>query len=161
MRVKKDWKSKELNQSKILILGIGNTLMRDEGVGVHIVRRLAERKLPNNVTCLDGGTGSFTLLEPMQNCDRILIVDATINDKPAGSVEILYPKYSSDYPPSLTAHDIGLKDLLDVFYLMEGKRPEVTLFAISVKDFQSIGMEISEELESNLQTIEDTVFNSI
>jgi hydrogenase maturation protease len=49
-----------------LILGIGNVLMGDEGVGVHVARHLMNMPLPEGVACLDGGTGSFNLLEPMQ-----------------------------------------------------------------------------------------------
>jgi hydrogenase maturation protease len=48
------------------VLGLGNVLMGDEGIGVYVVRALEQHKLPPNVECLDGGTGGFTLLEPLQ-----------------------------------------------------------------------------------------------
>lgn len=131
--------------------------MKDEGVGVYLVNSIAKQKLPEGVVCLDGGTGSFTLLGPMQDARKILIIDATANDKPVGHVEVLYPKYSSDYPGSLTAHDIGLKDLLDAFYLLDGDKPDVTLFAVTVDEFQSVGMGLSEELDSKLPEIEEMI----
>jgi len=115
-----------------LVLGIGNVLMGDEGVGVEAVRRLQELSLPPGVECLDGGTGSFVLLGPMREAGRILLIDAAIDQTPPGTVRRLTPRFSSDYPRSLTAHDIGLKDLLDAFHLMGGP-PDVVLFAISVR----------------------------
>jgi hydrogenase maturation protease len=134
------------NRKKVLILGIGNMLMGDEGVGVHVVNSLEGAVLPADVECLDGGVGSFLLLEPMQNADKVILIDATIDGQPAGSVRKLQPKFSTDYPTTLTAHDIGLKDLIDAFYLM-GKAPDVTLFAISIPPLQDMTMELSPEVE--------------
>jgi hydrogenase maturation protease len=115
-----------------LVLGIGNVLMGDEGVGVEVVRRLEGLPLPEGVECVDGGTVSFVLLEPMRRADRIVLVDAAVDETPPGTIRRLTPRFSRDYPPSLTAHDIGLKDLLDAFHLM-GDPPEVVLFAITVR----------------------------
>ena len=113
-------------RNKVLILGIGNILMGDEGIGVHVVNSSEKAALPADIELLDGGVGSFLLLEPMQNAERVILIDATIDGQKAGSVRRLQPKFSTDYPTTLTAHDIGLKDLLDAFYLM-GKTPNVTL----------------------------------
>jgi len=134
-------------QAKVLILGIGNVLMGDEGIGVHVVNAVEKAALPPGVDCLDGGTGSFLLLEPMQNAEKVILIDATIDGKPAGTIRRLRPKFSADYPPSLTAHDIGLKDLLDAFYLMGEKAPEVSLYAISIPPLQEMQTELSPEVE--------------
>jgi hydrogenase maturation protease len=95
-------------QEKTLVLGLGNVLMGDEGVGVHVVRALEKHPLPANVECLDGGTGGFVLLEPLQSAGRVLIVDAAADGNPAGTVTRTTPRFSRDYPPTLTAHDIGV-----------------------------------------------------
>lgn len=131
------------NAPKTLILGLGNVLMGDEGVGVHIVRALAQQDLPANVECLDGGTGGFILLEPLQNADRIILIDAAADDNPQGTVTRTMPRFSKDYPPTLTAHDIGVKDLLDAFYMQSGHR-EVILYAVTIDPQQPISMELSE-----------------
>ena len=130
------------NAADVLVLGIGNALMGDEGVGIHVVRQLSQMKLPEGVECLDGGTGSFLLLEPMQQAKRTVLIDAAIDGKSAGTVTRLTPKFSSDYPKTLTAHDIGLKDLLDAAYLTGGTL-DVTLFALSIDPLQGLGMELS------------------
>lgn len=134
-----------VKKPKVLILGIGNILMGDEGVGVHVVNSMEKAALPSNVECLDGGVGSFLLLEPMQNAERVILIDATIDGRKAGSVRRLQPKFSTDYPNTLTAHDIGLKDLIDAFYLM-GKTPDVTLYAISIPPLQDMDIGLSPEL---------------
>lgn len=120
--------------------------MGDEGVGVHVVRALEKQSLPPNVECLDGGTGGFILLEPLQQADRIFLVDATADENPYGTVTRTTPKFAKDYPPTLTAHDIGVKDLLDAFYIQGGDR-EVILYAISIDPRQPISMELSEACE--------------
>jgi hydrogenase maturation protease len=134
-----------LNQAanKTLVLGLGNIIMGDEGVGVHVVRALTQHSLPPCVECLDGGTGGFILLEPLEQADRIILIDATDDGKPVGTVTRTKPQFSRDYPPTLTAHDIGVKDLLDAFYIQGGKR-DVTLFTVSIDPHQAISMDLSE-----------------
>lgn len=94
-------------REKILVLGLGNVLMGDEGVGVHVVRALEQNTLPANVECLDGGTGGFTLLEPLQSASRVILIDAAADGNPLGTVTRTTPRFSRDYPPTLTAHDVA------------------------------------------------------
>ena len=134
---------KPRSHKKTLVLGLGNVIMGDEGVGVHVVRAIEKHALPAGVECLDGGTGGFILLEPLQSADRIILIDAAADGNPPGTVTRTTPRFSKDYPPTLTAHDIGVKDLLDVFYMQGGTR-EVTLYAIAIDPKQPISMELSE-----------------
>ena len=134
---------KTAKQNKTLVLGLGNVLMGDEGVGVHVVRAVEKHALPANVECLDGGTGGFTLLEPLQEAGRIILIDAAADGNPIGTVTRTTPRFSRDYPPTLTAHDIGVKDLLDVFYI-QGGGPDVILYAITIDPQQPISMELSD-----------------
>jgi len=131
------------DKTKTLVLGLGNVIMGDEGVGVHVVRALEKTPLPSNVECLDGGTGGFVLLEPLQAAGHIILIDATDDGNPPGTVTRTTPRFSQEYPPTLTAHDIGVKDLLDAFYMHSGER-EVVLYAISIDPHQPISMDLSE-----------------
>ena len=131
---------------QILVLGIGNLLMGDEGVGVHVVRYLENHVKPEQADILDGGTGGFTLLGYFEQYPKIILVDATIDGQKAGTINLLKPKYSSDYPPTLTAHDIGLKDLLDALYLTD-HHPEIWLYTISIEKLDRISLELSPEIE--------------
>ncbi len=150
------------NGPRVLVLGIGNVLMGDEGVGVRVVEHLSQMPLPDGVECLDGGTGSFLLLEPMQRAGRVVLIDATIDGNPPGTVQRLTPKFSTDYPKTLTAHDIGLKDLLDAAYLTGGKL-DVTLFAVSIEPLAGTGLELelSETLARRVPEIGEMVVEEI
>jgi len=128
---------------KTLVLGLGNILMGDEGIGVHVITTLQQYPLPPGVECLDGGTGGFLLLEPLQSADRIILVDAAADGNSIGTVTRSAPRFSRDYPPTLTAHDVGVKDLLDVFHMQSGER-EVVLYAITIDPHQPISMSLSE-----------------
>jgi hydrogenase maturation protease len=141
---------------RVLVLGVGNVLMGDEGVGVEIVRRLAERPLPAGFTCLDGGTGSLPLLDPMLEADRVVLIDAVADGGSVGTLQRLRPRFSKDYPNRITAHDIGLKDLLDAFYLL-GRQPDVTLFTITTEFPQEIRVGLSEGLRAALPGIVDRI----
>jgi hydrogenase maturation protease len=134
------------SEHKTLVLGLGNTLMGDEGVGVHVLRELEKRSLPAGVECLDGGTGGFVLLEPLQTADRIVMIDAAADGNPIGTITRTTPRFSSDYPPTMTAHDVGVKDLLDIFYTLGGDC-EVVLFAITIDPYQTITLSMSAVVE--------------
>ena len=134
-----------MSTKKTLVLGLGNVIMGDEGVGVHVARAIEKHALPADVECLDGGTGGFILLEPLQNADRIILIDATQDNSKIGTVTRTTPRFVSDYPPTLTAHDIGVKDLLDAFYMQGGTR-DVILYAITIDPHQPIRMSLSEEV---------------
>lgn len=132
---------------KTLVLGIGNLLMGDEGVGIHVVRHLEANFTLPGVDLLDGGTGGFHLMGYFHSYERVILIDATIDGQPPGSIALLHPKFSKDYPPTLTAHDIGLKDLLDALYLTDS-RPQIVLFTISIRDLNQVGLELSTEVQA-------------
>lgn len=132
------------SQEKTLVLGLGNVLMGDEGIGVYVVRAIEEHPLPPGVECLDGGTGGFTLLEPLEQAGRILIIDAANDGNPVGTVTRTTPRFTRDYPPTLTAHDVGMKDLLDMFYIQGGTH-EIILYAITIDPKQPIRMSLSAD----------------
>lgn len=133
-------------ERKTLVLGLGNVLMGDEGIGVAVVKQLETLGLPAGIECLDGGTGGMVLLEPLENAGRVILIDAAADGNPLGTVTRTTPRFSKDYPVTLTAHDIGVKDLLDVFYI-RGNAPEVVLYAITIDPRQPIRMSLSPEGE--------------
>jgi hydrogenase maturation protease len=118
--------------------------MRDEGAGIHVINSLEEDGY-SGADLMDGGTGGFHLLGVIQSYKNVIIVDASLDNFTAGNVRVLQPKYAKDFPRQLSAHEIGLKDLLDAAFLL-GNTPQIYLVAISVKDFQDMGMEVSPEI---------------
>lgn len=139
-----------------LVLGIGNYLMGDEGLGVHVVRALERAGLPPHVTLLDGGTGGFHLLEYLQSHDPIVIVDAAMDDRPAGTVSVVTPRYPADYPRTLTAHEFGLKDLIDAAALT-GASPTVLLVTVSIERMTPMHVELSAPVAAAVPDVIATV----
>jgi len=140
------------SDNRVLIMGIGNLLMGDEGVGVHVARSLMNSDLPDGIECMDGGTGGFHLLGAFQGARRIILVDATVDGAPPGTICKLRPRFSKDYPRTLTAHDIGLKDVLDALYLV-GVRPDVTLLAISIAPLSNVTLDLSAAIASKVDEV--------
>lgn len=146
---------------EVLVLGIGNVLLGDEGVGVSVVRHLLDSGwLPPGVEVLDGGTGSMVLLGPMRAARRMILVDATLDGQTPGTVRRLEPRFASDFPPSLTAHDIGLKDLLDSFYLL-GERPEVVLFTVTVEEIQDLRIGLSRPVAEAIPEVVERIHEEL
>jgi hydrogenase maturation protease len=135
--------------------------MGDEGVGVHVIQYLEGTELRSGVHLLDGGTGGLVLLGPMQEAEKVILVDATLDDRPAGTVRKLRPRFSKDYPRTLTAHDIGLKDLLDAFYLTGRGAPDVTLFAVSIQELTELSTELSPEIQAVVPEIARQVIEEV
>ena len=140
----------------ILILGIGNILLGDEGIGIHAVRSLEQTELPEQVEVLDGGTGGFHLLSYFSSHSKVILIDATLDGRPPGTITLVRPKYASDFPQTLSAHEIGLKDLIESAALLD-ELPEVTLIAVSIQQLQGISTELSPEVESTIPSIVNKV----
>lgn len=98
----------------ILVIGMGNVLMRDEGIGVRAVEELEARYgLPDHVRVMDGGTTGMELFEPMRNCDCLIVADAVNADLPPGSlVRIANGEIRAFFQTKLSNHQLGLSDLL-------------------------------------------------
>ena len=141
---------------KILVLGIGNVLMGDEGVGVHAIKELEKKTWPESVHFLDGGTGGFHLLEYLKHYKKIIMIDATMDGQPPGTLRLIKPKFSSDFPQALSAHDIGIKDLVESAALLD-HMPEVHLITVSVATIQPMQLEMSTEIKEAIPKVIQSV----
>jgi hydrogenase maturation protease len=113
---------------KILVLGIGNTLLADEGVGVHVVETLRRSQLAaqDDVELLDGGTLSFTLAGPIQDCDALIVVDAAQLKSPPGTLTVFQGEDMDRFLTSnrkSSVHEVGLTDLRAIA-MLAGHWPE-------------------------------------
>ena len=139
----KSWNSSP--DCRVLVLAIGNVLMGDEGVGVHVMRKLEAESPRLGVRLLDGGTGGVNLLTEFEGLSSLIMVDATMDGSPAGTVEYLYRRHGGfgKLPPELGAHDFGLKDLFASATLL-GTLPEVHLYTIAIETIKPMCTELSE-----------------
>jgi hydrogenase maturation protease len=101
-----------------------------------------EKQPPEGVRLLDGGTGGINLLLEFDDVRDIVLIDATRDGKPAGTITFLQPRDAGDLPRGLGAHDFGLKDLFTVSAL-SGRSPSIHLFTVSVEEIRPMCMDLS------------------
>jgi hydrogenase maturation protease len=132
---------------RVLVLGLGNILLRDEGVGVRVIEALAERyRMPPGVDLLDGGTSGMDLLDTIAGCDHLLICDAVRADAPPASVVRL----SGSLVPALfrnrySPHQLGVSDVLATLILTDETPASITLIGVVPVDM-ALGLELSPEV---------------
>lgn len=121
-----------------LVLGIGNTLLSDEGCGVHAVRHLQNAHPTSpDVTCLDGGTLSFSLAADIQDHDNLIVIDAAQLGEAPGTVACLEGEAMDKYlgKARRSVHEVGLLDLMDMARLTEALPAHRALIGIQPERF--------------------------
>ena len=137
---------------RVLLLGVGNWLMGDEGVGIHVVRHLEAQPPLFGVRVLDGGTGGVNLLLEFEGVEHVVMVDATRDGRPAGTVSFLQPKRVGDLPRGLGAHDFGVKDLFAAAALLD-HLPAIHLYTISVEELKPMCTDLSPAVEAAMPEV--------
>lgn len=145
---------------RILVLGIGNYLMGDEGIGVHAIHYLGKRQLPDHIDIVDGATGSFDLMPLIAAYKKVIMIDATIDGKPLGTIKVLYPKFAKDFPRTLSSHDVGLKDMIDALEV-NNELPQISLLTVSIGEIIPMNIDLSTEVKNSLESIYNTVLEII
>jgi hydrogenase maturation protease len=139
---------------KLLVLGLGNVLLRDDGVGVRAVEALAARhRAPEGVELVDGGTLGMGLLGLLADAEIAILVDAVRARAPAGTVV----RFEGDDVPQavlerLSPHQIGLADLLTSARLI-GRYPGTLVLCGVVADRIELGLGLSEPVEAALPAL--------
>lgn len=142
--------------SDLLILGIGNYLMGDEGVGVQTAIALQKLPIATKVDVVDGGTGGFHLLEFFEIHDKVILIDATLDNNEPGTIRLIQPRFAKDFPRAMSTHDIGLRDMVNALQLMD-KMPEIYLFVVSIESIQQQGIELTPTIEKTIPVLIEKV----
>jgi hydrogenase maturation protease len=141
----------------VLVLGVGNLLMGDEGAGVHIVRRLQTNPGPDvDAEVMDGGTGGFALLDVLTSFPFVILVDACLDGRPPGTLRVRRPKSAIGFPTALGAHDIGLRALIEAAELL-GQLPRVLLLTVSVALPFELTLELSAPVAAAVPRAEEWI----
>lgn len=132
---------------KVLVLGVGNILLTDEGIGVHAVNTLLrDYKLPDGVEVIDGGTAGMELLTFIIKADYLIILDAVTAKKPAGTVIRLdNEEVPTFFRTLISPHEIGLADVLAAASFMEELPEKLTLFGVQPANME-LGMDLSDKV---------------
>ena len=145
----------------ILILGLGNILLGDEGVGVRVIEKLYSHPFPDEIEVIDGGTAGYELINFFEGKEKVIIVDAVKTDDTPGSVyKMDLSVVQEDETVQLSLHQIGLKNVFKMASMMD-LNPEVTLVGIVPKDYQDYNIGLSEEVEKAIPLAIETVLKEI
>ena len=147
--------------SKIVVIGIGNLLLMDEGIGVHTINELEKHDLPGSIEIYDGGTGGFKLIDLMHGAARVIFIDAVETGKAPGSVTI----FSAEEVRSIynnkkySLHDTDLMEIIKMTKIL-GNPPMIEIVGIQPKTI-NYGTTLSKELADSMSNIINTVLRRI
>ncbi len=150
------------SRSAIVVLGLGNLLRRDEGLGIRALERLQTRyTLPDAVQQVDGGTLGLELLCYLEGAARVLILDAALTDGPPGTLL----RAAGDELPAFfgmrtSPHEVALADLLAVTKLRGTEPGEVVVWGMQPAAFE-LGWELSEAVAAHLDALVDAAVTEL
>jgi hydrogenase maturation protease len=147
---------------RIIILGVGNILLSDEGVGVWAVHLLnREYQLPSMVEVIDGGTSAMEMLDDLANADHLIIVDAVRSGRaPATIVRIADEDVPMFFKTKLSPHQIGLSDVLATLSLI-GERPRgITVIGVEPVSLDT-AMALTPQIEALLPKLVEQLVSEL
>jgi hydrogenase maturation protease len=138
---------------RIVILGVGNLLLSDEGIGVHIAQRMMTMDWPPEVQVVEGGTDGFGLVNVIVQADRLILVDAVKGGGQPGSI---YRFEIEDCPPypdffKTSVHQISILEVINLSSLV-GSTPRTTIIGIEPVCLE-MGMELSPSIEQKIPRV--------
>ena len=147
---------------RIVIIGVGNLLLKDEGVGVHVVQELRKKKLPSTVEVHDGGVAGIGLLDFFPGASKVMLIDAADMNLTAGALVRFTPEEVAGRieGPRFSAHDIGLLEVLELARALDQSPPQVVIFGIQPKEI-SWGTELSPEVQASIPKVADLILKEI
>ncbi|MFV2081442.1 MAG: HyaD/HybD family hydrogenase maturation endopeptidase [bacterium] len=151
---------KEETGKKIMILGVGNVLLGDEGIGVHIATHLKEFPLPDHIEVIEGGTDGFKLFHLILDTDRLIVVDCV---KGGGEPASLYRFDIDEYTHfpdtyKTSVHQISIDEVVTLSGAV-GDSPETTFIGVEPSEI-FMSMELSLEIEEKLPRILELVLET-
>lgn len=139
---------------RTVVMGAGNILLGDDGIGVHVIRALKESGgLPDGVELIDAGTATLDALPLLDGVERLIIIDAVKGGGPAGAIYRFTPDDISDGPSGrVSLHQISLLDALKSNDLLGHQGCRATIIGVEPKDIME-SLELSSELEERIPEI--------
>ena len=139
---------------KIAVMGVGNILLKDEGIGVRVVRQLeSEYTFPPYISLVDGGTDGPHLTSLVADFDEIIVIDAVEGGEQPGTLyRFTLDQISFDTTTHLSIHQMGVLEALNEVKLL-GKEPKVTFIGVEPEDITPWGMDLSPVVEEKIPEI--------
>lgn len=138
----------------ILILGVGNILLQDEGIGVRVVEKLQQTyRFPSNVELLDGGTIGLDLINYLDDVSHLLVIDAVEAAKPPGTIiRLVNNEIPAFLAHKISPHQIGISDILSVARLRDMVPDEMVLIGIQPQSLDT-GLELSPTIQARVDDL--------
>jgi len=148
--------------AKIIVIGVGNLLLKDEGVGVHVARELKKNDLPSGIEVFDGGVAGIGLLDYLREASKVLLIDAADMNLKPGAVVRFTPEdvREEKIGPRFSSHDIGLLEILQLAKALEQGPQEVVIIGIQPKEI-SWGTGLSPEVQASVPRAIEAVLKEI
>ena len=139
---------------KILVLGVGNVLLTDEGIGVRALNELERRyTFPANVELLDGGTAGIELLRHIRKRDYLIIIDAMkCSQEPGTVVRVEGNDVPAAFRTRISPHQLGLSDLLAAAMLTDELPKKLVLFGVEPESID-IGLDLTDTVEESVDKL--------
>ncbi|WP_413285348.1 HyaD/HybD family hydrogenase maturation endopeptidase [Vibrio sp. MA40-2] len=146
----------------VLVLGVGNLLLRDESVGVHIINQLEnEYQFPDGIDVVDGGTAGMELLEFIANREHVIIVDAVLTGaKPGTVINLKDDQVPALFHNKVSPHQLGISDLLGALKLTEESPKNIFLVGIVPNDITP-GLEMSDTVKSQIGLMKTQIIDHL
>jgi hydrogenase maturation protease len=150
------------SSADVTILGIGNLLMGDEGVGIHVLNKLCESyTFSPAINLIDGGTIGIDLIPYFEDCNKMIIIDAVdFHEKPGYYKSLANKEIQYRFNTKLSLHHAGLSDVLSIIQLQEIKPPEMILVGIQPEKIE-MGIELSNTVQNKLDEIFSLIINKL
>jgi hydrogenase maturation protease len=134
---------------EVVVLGLGNILMEDEGIGVHAVNHLEENyHFKPEIEIVDGGTSGLDLLPFFGTDKSILLIDAVNFDMAPGTVGVIEgDDILAQLDPKISLHHLGLSDLISISELTDRKAKKMTLLGIQPESMENLDLEMTETIK--------------
>jgi len=144
-----------------VILGVGNLLLSDEGVGVHVANELMKMDLPPGVSVVEGATDGFGLIGVITEADRLIVVDAVKGGDAPGSIYHFDIDEVQDCPAGFktSLHQIGILEVIRLLGLI-GKKPHTTIIGVEPKSLE-MSMELSPEVKDKIPRMIELIFDEL
>jgi hydrogenase maturation protease len=141
----------------VLVLGVGNILLRDEGVGVRVVEAMQQMDLPPGVELVDGATAGFDLLDVLADRQKVIVIDAIDGDfKPGTVLRFSAEEATPQAHAGVSLHEVGILEALAATRLLGIAPAEVTVLGVKPKD-DGYGLELSAQVGALVPRIIDLV----
>jgi hydrogenase maturation protease len=157
-----DWPDSSDEVRHVLILGLGNPLLGDEGIGVRVVEELQGLELPDGVTVVEGGTAGLGLIGLMEGYQKVIIVDAADMGHPPGCVVRFTPLEAQlkTVEAPLSLHQIGLGEVLTLAEALEVAPAEQIIIGVQPSQVE-MGAGLSPEVERAIPKIIRTILSEL